>query len=172
MEDGSQEVGEWLEAQQLADKPRLLEQMQVDDGWQLAVETVLGDYLQAVCVEDIGKLGAYLGSLEQGRLLLLEPAVSEEAAAGDLASKVQSGGHAGALLAGVRAAEDLEQAMQPAGNAGTTRIHYHSRGYLGGQQLVARSAVVQIRRAASSSAVRNWRHWTRNSASSRLTKRN
>jgi len=112
LEDSSQEVGVWLEAQQIADKPRLLEQMQVDDGWQLAVETVLGDYLQAVCVQDIGKLGAYLDSLEQGRLLLLEPAVSEEAAAGDLASKVQSGGHAGALLAGVRAAEDLEQAMR------------------------------------------------------------
>jgi len=40
--------------------------MQVDDGWQMAVETVLGDYLQAVCVDDIGKLGDYLDNLEQG----------------------------------------------------------------------------------------------------------
>ena len=72
MEDGSQGVGEWLAAQQMADKARLLEQMQVDDGWQLAVETVLGDYLQAVCVDDIGVLGSYLDSLQQGQLLLVE----------------------------------------------------------------------------------------------------
>ena len=61
-------MGNWLVARQLADRPRLLEQLQVDDGWQLAVETVLGDYLQAVCVDSIGPLGTLLGKLEQGRL--------------------------------------------------------------------------------------------------------
>ncbi|MEH6587881.1 MAG: chromosome segregation protein SMC [Halioglobus sp.] len=111
MEDGSAEVGEWLEAQQIADKPRLLEQLQVDDGWQLAVETVLGDYLQAVCVDDLGSLGQLLGSLEQGQLALIEAGNESAVSAEYLASKVRSQGTAGALLKGVKVAEDLAQAM-------------------------------------------------------------
>ncbi|MEZ5573345.1 MAG: chromosome segregation protein SMC [Halioglobus sp.] len=112
LEDSSEGVGEWLQAQQLADKSRLLEMMQVDDGWQLAVETVLGDYLQAVCVEDIGQLGRYLGSLEQGTLALVSSGNATVAEAGYLGSKVRSGGRADTLLAGIRAADDLAQAMQ------------------------------------------------------------
>ena len=110
MEDGNQAVGEWLTARQIGDKPRLLEQMQVDDGWQLAVETVLGDYLQAVCVDDIGQLGETLGSLEQGRLLCWS-AREQVPSAEFLASKVRSDGRANALLAGVRVAPDLASAM-------------------------------------------------------------
>ena len=112
MEDSSQAVGEWLQAQQIADKPRLLEQMQVDEGWQLAVETVLGDYLQAVCVDDIGSLGGLLGELEQGQLLLVEGAGEVQESAQFLASKVSCGGRARALLSGVRVADTLEQASQ------------------------------------------------------------
>jgi chromosome segregation protein len=112
MEDGNKAVGDWLQAQRIADQPRLLEQMQVDDGWQLAVETVLGDYLQAVCVDDIGQLGHLLGNLEQGQLLLVESADDVYQSAELLASKVRSAGRAGALLSGVRVADDLNLAMQ------------------------------------------------------------
>ncbi|KZX53316.1 chromosome segregation protein SMC [Halioglobus sp. HI00S01] len=111
MEDGSVDVGEWLQAQQVADKPRLLEQLQVDDGWQLAVETVLGDYLQAVCVDDLGALGTMLGSLEQGQLALVEGGAEAPAGGDYLMSKVRSSGAAWALLAGVKVADDLAQAM-------------------------------------------------------------
>tara|TARA_R110002049_G_scaffold267629_1_gene444024 strand:- start:1863 stop:5360 length:3498 start_codon:yes stop_codon:yes gene_type:complete len=112
LQDSTQSVGAWLEAHQLSGKSRLLETMQVDDGWQLAVETVLGDYLQAVCVDEIGSLGNYLESFEQGNLLLVEPAAGDTPAPGYLASMVQSGGHADGLLAGIRAADDLPQALQ------------------------------------------------------------
>lgn len=115
-EDGNEAISKWLSSRQLADKPRLLEQMQVDEGWQLAVETVLGDYLQAVCVEDIGQLGDTLGQLEQGRIALLEHCDNEEAVAPEfLASKVQSGGRANALLAGVRVAPDFASALAQRG---------------------------------------------------------
>ena len=110
-EDSSEAVGAWLAARQLADSPRLLDQLQVDDGWQLAVEAVLGDYLQAVCVDAIGPLGATLGQLEQGRLALLEAGAERPVAAEFLASKVRSGGRADALLAGVRVAGDLAAAL-------------------------------------------------------------
>ena len=111
VEDGNQAVGDWLSARQLGARPRLLEQMQVDDGWQLAVETVLGDYLQAVCVDDIGPLGATLEQLEQGRLALLESGVEQPVAAEFLAARVRSGGRVNALLAGVRVADDLPTAL-------------------------------------------------------------
>ncbi len=110
-EDGNQAAVNWLAARELAEKPRLLEQLRVDDGWQLAVETVLGDYLQAVCVDDIGQLGATLGQLEQGRLALLEHGVEQSVAPEFLASRVQSGGRANALLAGVRVADELAAAL-------------------------------------------------------------
>ena len=35
MHDSEQEVGQWLESQHLTGRPRLLETVQVDDGWQL-----------------------------------------------------------------------------------------------------------------------------------------
>jgi chromosome segregation protein len=111
MEDSSKVVGEWLESRQLADKPRLLEEMQVDDGWQLAVETVLGDYLQAVCVEDLGQLGDMLGTLEQGQIALVEAGAELTVSSEFLASKVRSNGMASTLLAGVRVAEDLATAL-------------------------------------------------------------
>ncbi len=110
-EDGTGRLGEWLQASGLSDRPRLLEQMQVEEGWQLAVETVLGDYLQAVCVDDIGRLGSMLGELQQGQLSLVEGRGDAYAPADYLASKVHCGGRTGTLLAGVRVAGDLAQAM-------------------------------------------------------------
>jgi chromosome segregation protein len=102
---------QWLEARGLAHKPRLLEQMQVEDGWQRAVETVLGDYLQAVCVDDIGPLGGMLNELTQGQLTLLERSEGSESNPMYLASRVNCGGRARGLLAGVRTAGSLPEAL-------------------------------------------------------------
>jgi len=110
-ESSDQAVGDWLEAQQLSAQPRLLEKMQVQDGWQLAVETVLGDYLQAVCVDDIGALGGMLEGLEQGGLSLIEHTEGVPAGPEYLASRVSDAGGAESLLAGVRAVDDLATAM-------------------------------------------------------------
>ena len=111
MEDSSTAVGEWLEAADVATKPRLLDQIQVEDTWQLAVETVLGDYLQAVCVDDIGELSGMLTELEQGHLALIESGAEGSDEPQFLASKVRGGGHAASLLAGIRVADNLAAAM-------------------------------------------------------------
>ena len=116
LDDGSGQLGDWLEARGLHDKDRLLDQMEVDADWQMAVETVLGDYLQAVCVDDIGALGGHLSALQQGRLLLVEAGATSSVAASStsldpLSQKVRSGGRTDALLAGIYAADTLEQAM-------------------------------------------------------------
>ncbi len=116
-ENSDEAVGEWLADRQLSERPRLVESMQVDDGWQLAVETVLGDYLQAVCVDDIGALGGMLDSLEQGGLDLVEVGATAGAAGPEyLASRVSNAGGAISLLAGVRAADNLAIAMSQRGN--------------------------------------------------------
>lgn len=113
LEDNGEER-DWLQDQSLEDRPRLAESLDVDAGWELAVETVLGDRLQAVCVENLESLIAPLATLAKGEMTLVDGAitVSGGVAITDnlLASRVR-GGHAAALLAGVRAAEDLQAAL-------------------------------------------------------------
>jgi len=116
MEDDNEGVGDWLRARQLDGAARLLELAEVEAGWQVAVETVLGDYLQAVCVDDIGSLKGYLDTLEHGCLSLLEPGAAGAPPAQSLAAKVRSGGRADSLLASVRTAESLADAVKARGS--------------------------------------------------------
>lgn len=60
----------WLQQQGLTDKQRLAQVLQVEPGWEPAVETVLEKYLQAVCVNDIKALD--LQQLPSGNLSLVE----------------------------------------------------------------------------------------------------
>ncbi|WP_067519161.1 chromosome segregation protein SMC [Endozoicomonas ascidiicola] len=107
---------EWLEQQGLTDNSRLMDKLQVANGWERSVETVLGDSLQAVCVDSLDPVSEALNGLEQGSLVLLEaagqqqhnPSLSELPL---LAEKIQSGQDALTLLAGVYAAESLSVAM-------------------------------------------------------------
>ncbi len=110
-QDAGAAVDNWLESRQLSEAPRLLQQIQVRDGWQQAVETVLGDYLQAVCVDDVAGLGGLLAELDQGQLALVQAGPQQQAATDTLASRVECGGRAAGLLAGVLVAEDLGSAL-------------------------------------------------------------
>jgi chromosome segregation protein len=65
---------EWLGKTGLASQPRVAELLSVESGWERAVETALGDYLEAVCVERLDALGGTLSELSSGRLTLLESA--------------------------------------------------------------------------------------------------
>jgi chromosome segregation protein len=47
---GQGRVVDWLTARGWADRPRLAQRVKVERGWERAVETVLGAYLEAVCV--------------------------------------------------------------------------------------------------------------------------
>lgn len=70
----SEGVRQWLESQSLQDGPRLAQQLKVESGWEQAVETVLGDYLEAVCVDGLDALAAGLNTLEEGALTLVSRA--------------------------------------------------------------------------------------------------
>ena len=109
-------VNQWLDAQGLSEAPRLAKQLDVDSGWERAVETVLGFYLEAVCVEAHDDLVNALAELEQGALSLVDTrvAVSTLPAAGatPLSTRVRAPWSLDGLLAGVYAADSLGEALQ------------------------------------------------------------
>jgi chromosome segregation protein len=112
---------QWLQEQDLSNNVRLGEQIKVDDDWAVAVETVLGDYLQAVTVDDLAGLTPGLSSFAKGSLNFLArqtDAASAVSAADYLASKVSSDFDLGDLLGGVKVAESLEAAFALRGSLG------------------------------------------------------
>ena len=125
---GSEAVTHWLESHQLARKPRLAQELTVADGWEVAVETVLGDYLQAVIVDDLSKAEHWFDQFRDGTVALAERRTAEalaerrtteaseasgvaDAAAPSLIDKVSSTQDIRSLLAGVLVADDLPQAL-------------------------------------------------------------
>ena len=110
---GDKKLDQWLQSQQLSEQPRLLSQIQVEPQWQKAVELVLGDALQAVCVDGLDKVSHLLDSLEQGNLILVDSesaSASANSAHPTLASKV-GGSQAMPLLASVYAVDSLTDAL-------------------------------------------------------------
>lgn len=67
----SQVTNDWLQARGLAQRPRLVETLEVDRQWRVAVETVLGQTLDAVCVEGVEAYARALGELGDSTLTLL-----------------------------------------------------------------------------------------------------
>lgn len=70
--EGNENIQSWLDSSGMADATRLAQSLEVDEGWERAVETVLGDYLQAVCVSDVTAAVTSLSDLQSGDLTLLE----------------------------------------------------------------------------------------------------
>ena len=114
----SGQVADWLERQGLGERLRLAERLTVEAGWERAVETVLGDYLEAVCVEGLDGIAAALESLERGAASFVElgDGPGTGGAAGMLADRVQGAQGALALLRGVHVAEDLRTALARRGS--------------------------------------------------------
>jgi len=108
---------DWLRASGLAGRPRLAEALQVQAGWERAVETVLGDYLEAICVEGLDDLTEPLGRLGNSHLSVFEtggsPAPFDAAAGtvGRLAACVQGPPAVMDFLGGVRTAGSLTDAL-------------------------------------------------------------
>ena len=109
--DGDAALACWLKGRGLATAPRLLDELQVAAGWETAVEAVLGDFLKAVCTDD---LDAHAPEAESaGALVLLDagPAAETAAAGGILLEQVSSPWPLQGLLGGVRPVASLEQAL-------------------------------------------------------------
>jgi chromosome segregation protein len=109
-------VTQWLAAQNLTNQPRLAESVKVQDGWDKALETVLGNTLQAVCVEGLDAVTSVIGNLTQGELVLFD--TSAKSSTGDakkaslLSGKVSAAWDVAGVLNGIYIAEDLPAALQ------------------------------------------------------------
>src|SRR5207253_1421987 len=116
LSDHAGQAAEWLRGAGLAARPRLAADLEVEPGWERAVETALGDYLEAVCVERLEELSGALGGLAAGRLTLVE---SGERACGaeanTLAAHVKGPPAVIARLAAVSTAESLGKALAARG---------------------------------------------------------
>ncbi|GMU68605.1 MAG: chromosome partition protein Smc [Steroidobacteraceae bacterium] len=106
-------AGDWLAASGLTGRGRLAEQLSVDGGWERAVETALGDYLEAVCVDDLDAVAGSVGSLAGASVTLLEPTRAAVAGAGgeSLAQRVRGPDALTDLLGHVLTADDLATAL-------------------------------------------------------------
>ncbi|MGB5335855.1 MAG: chromosome segregation protein SMC [Woeseiaceae bacterium] len=113
----------WLEGAGLDGNRRVAQALDVASGWDKAVETVLGDYLQAVSVSDITPIAESISNLRSGNLTLLRERSKDgelNVAENSLASKVAGAPAAVVqMLAKVRLASSLGEALTIRESLGT-----------------------------------------------------
>jgi chromosome segregation protein len=109
----------WLKNNDLSKKPRLVRKLQIDDGWEQAVEMVLGSYLQAICVDSIDSVAKILDSLKHGTITLLDAKLKDDKSLSTknrdlvlLQTKIKTDLFLNGLLQGVYIAESLENALK------------------------------------------------------------
>jgi len=110
----SGKVTEWLKSKSLDRQPRVAQQLRVDRGWERAVETVLGSYLEAVCVDGLDSVTDFLASFDGGHLAIVSTSAAPAAPrdAGSLQAKVQGANVLGSVLSSVYTAETLSDALR------------------------------------------------------------
>jgi len=103
----------WLAQQRLEGQPRLAQQIEVADGWERAVETALGSYLEAVCVDEVDAVVGAIDALGTGRLTLADSGRATTGALPphSLGARVSGSGVVAELLAGVIAVDSLADAV-------------------------------------------------------------
>jgi chromosome segregation protein len=103
----------WLADRKLDKRPRLAQQLAVDEGWERAVETTLGGYLEAVCVDGIDAVTVSMDTLVSGRLTIAETGEGKaaRAEAGSLAAHVAGPAIVAGLLGNVQAVETVAEAV-------------------------------------------------------------
>ncbi len=111
---GQGKIVDWLQARGLDAQPRLAQQLGVETGWDRAVETVLGGYLEAVCVDSIDDVAVLLDSLSDGTVTFFAPGqgpVASGATGDSLRAKVRGPGGLDPLFEGIVAADTLGAAL-------------------------------------------------------------
>jgi chromosome segregation protein len=104
-------AAQWLQAQGLTDATRVGERLQVESGWENAVEAALGQLIEGVLVEAPEQLVEALAELGDGRLALVSSVQDDTAyPATSLASKVQGPRAIRRLLARLHGAQTLAEA--------------------------------------------------------------
>jgi chromosome segregation protein len=111
---GQGKVVDWLKSRGLEGRPRLARQLSVDKGWDRAVETVLGGYLEAVCVDSLEDVAGTLESLTAGTVTFFagaEGPASSGHGGETLRSRVRGPAGLDALFEGIVACDTLGDAL-------------------------------------------------------------
>jgi len=113
----------WLSEHGLAEASRLAEHLSVEPGWEAALETVLGDFLEAVCVQGLPVLDGGQDSGPPGSLILFDTGGAGQTPeriggldAQALLTRVSAPWPLDDLLADVRAVEGLTEALAARGS--------------------------------------------------------
>ena len=108
-----EDTAQWLERHQLDQASRLAEKIDVESGWQRAVEMVLGFHLQAICIDGVAGVASSIESLQNGSITLFDTSSNSSFSPTNdsLALRVKAPWDLSPLLSGVRVVDDLPQAM-------------------------------------------------------------
>lgn len=122
----NEEVNSWLRDNGLGEKQRLAESIRIESGWEHAVESVLGETLQSICVEGLDDIAALIAALPEGRVALVDVKTAAAAPMNSavslpaLSELVQAESGIRDLLQGIYAAATLEQALTQRSCLGAT----------------------------------------------------
>ncbi len=109
-------VMEWLSEHNLQDAPRLVQKLEVEAGWETAVETVMGLNLEAVCIDDFNSIADLMDRLDSGSVAFFDTDAGQTSSssthqASRLSQYVRSPWPLDSLMAGVYAVVSLDEAM-------------------------------------------------------------
>ncbi len=134
----SEQINRWLESQTLTEKRRLAQDLVVEPGWERAVETVLGPYLQAVTIQNMDNVAVTLPELTEGGLSLIEARSGrpEHVGADMLLAYVKGPDAVAPILGGIRVAESLSEAIALRSSLGAGESVVTRDGYWVGRHWV------------------------------------
>lgn len=107
----------WVKQHNLGSKPRLAQNIEVENGWELAVEKALGFSLQAICVDQVNEVVPHLNDFKSGNLCVFTSNQSQhEPKSGSkgtlLIDKVKSPWSLDSLISGIYVAESMDEALE------------------------------------------------------------
>jgi len=109
-----QALQDWLKRQGLNDTPRLSGHIEVQSGWERAVERVMGSRLNAVCVDELSRFESTISGLQQADLMLMDSTrvtTGGQVEGRNLSQLVQSDVPLDGFLSSVRVAETTTEAL-------------------------------------------------------------
>ncbi len=107
----AKETSLWLKQVGLDNERRLGEVLEVQTGWESAVETVLAGLLEGVVLESPNSFISELSHVNEHNLALIETSAMQAGESATLAARVQAPSCVSAMLARVRTAESLIEAQ-------------------------------------------------------------
>jgi len=117
----SDEDIKWLKTNGLSKNKRIAQNITISNGWEIAVETVLGDYLEGLCVNGIQQGVEVIKGLKVGRFTMINNVQTKQKTDfenNSLASKVESAPDAiYSLLENIMIADTLDQALDISENS-------------------------------------------------------